>query len=155
MPELAGSVRQLTFAAFHCLLLAHMAPTPPWIIEGLAALRTDYGEVPPPWIVFPGEHPYSICWRMGGGESHLLLWQHWWESQSWLVAQRLAYFRQWPPPPRWLVWVATAVWDLDLEVDEDEEQTAYAPYFTELERQGLGTWVDYEQDIDDPKWLEE
>lgn len=129
-----------------------MEPTPTWITEGLTRLQADYGTVPPPWVVYPGEHPYSICWRMGGGESHMLLWDHWWQAQQWDAPQCLSYFHHWPSPPAWLAWIAAAVWNLE---PWDEDDFDYAPYFTQLEQAGLGTQAAYEQDLDDPKWLED
>ncbi|MGI4871567.1 MAG: hypothetical protein ACRYFX_10360 [Janthinobacterium lividum] len=107
--------------------------------EYLANMLAEYGDVPPPMrqqMLYPTAHRYSICWRMGGGETHLMAWWPWWQQQGWDVAQRLAYFQKWPPPPMWLTWVADAVWDLDVDLDENEEQAAYAPYFAELERRG-------------------
>jgi hypothetical protein len=40
-------------------------------IDGL--IMAKHGNVPPPSVMFD-EHPYSIGWRMGSGESHQLLW---------------------------------------------------------------------------------
>jgi hypothetical protein len=39
------------------------------------------GEVPPPWAEFPDTHPFDICWRMGGGEWHVMVWGHWWHAR--------------------------------------------------------------------------
>lgn len=36
--------------------------------------------VEPPWIAFPGVHPYEIHWRMGAGESHLMRFGAWWDG---------------------------------------------------------------------------
>jgi hypothetical protein len=44
-----------------------------FVREEVKRLTTRYGTVPPPRVVFD-KHPYSICWRMGSGESHLHLW---------------------------------------------------------------------------------
>ena len=45
----------------------------PWMQKAKDNLVSKYGTVPPPWVLY-NEHPYSICWRMGGGESHMMLW---------------------------------------------------------------------------------
>ena len=49
--------------------------------DEIDALVAEHGTVPPPWVVFD-EHPYTMRWRMGDGESHKLLWYAWWEQQA-------------------------------------------------------------------------
>jgi hypothetical protein len=71
----------------------------PWMKEKIGSLVAEYGTVPPPWVVYDA-HPYSICWRMDGGESHRRLWWEWWPRQGFTEDQKIAYFRRWPPPPR-------------------------------------------------------
>src|SRR5512133_570637 len=85
-----------------------------WIEKRIIELAEEYGSVPPPWFIFPDTHPYDIGWRMGGGESHLMVFNNWWEQEkkNWDEAQRVEYFRRWPPPPRWLKWMIDAIWDL-------------------------------------------
>lgn len=38
---------------------------------------SEYGEVPPPWVVFENSHSCSILWRMGDGEDFLDIYRHW------------------------------------------------------------------------------
>jgi len=121
----------------------------PWMLRKIDSLVTEHGTVPPPWVIFD-EHPYSICWRMGGGESYLLLWWEWWRRQRLTEDQRIAYFRRWPPPHCWLVFLIGAVWD----VDTFEEEANLAPYFERTATLGFGNQKDYERDLHDPKWLE-
>ncbi|WP_370678773.1 hypothetical protein [Comamonas sp. GB3 AK4-5] len=52
-----------------------------WMHEHIEQLTATHGSVPPPWAVF-NVHPYSIGWRMGAGESHLMLWSAWWPQQA-------------------------------------------------------------------------
>jgi len=68
----------------------------PWMRPAVDALVAEHGIVPPPWVVY-FEHPSRLCWRMGGGEGHLLLWWAWWEEQAFTEAQKVAYFHRWPP----------------------------------------------------------
>ncbi len=75
-----------------------------WMRERIDALTAEHGTVPPPWMVYD-EHPYSICWRMSGGESHKMLWWAWWEQQGFTEEQKVAYFHQWPPPHCWLAFL--------------------------------------------------
>jgi hypothetical protein len=121
----------------------------PWMQREIESLVAEHGDVPPGWVMYD-EHPYSIWWRMGGGESHQLVWWNWWRSQGFTEDQRIAYFRRWPPPHRWLFFLIEAVWDVDTwEGDAD-----LTPYFERTAALGFGSEHDYERDIDDPKWLE-
>jgi hypothetical protein len=52
-----------------------------WMQDEIAALTARHGTVPPPWAVYR-EHPSNMCWRMGGGESHMMLWSEWWPQQN-------------------------------------------------------------------------
>jgi len=112
------------------------------------ALVAEYGTVPPPWVVYD-EHPYSLCWRMGGGEGHKILWWTWWEEQRFPEEQKIAYFRRWPPPHCWLAFLIQAVWD----VDTFEEKDNLGPYFERTTALGFGSQQDYKYDLADPKWL--
>jgi hypothetical protein len=120
----------------------------PWMQEYADKLTTQYGTLPPPWVVY-NEHPYSICWRMGGGESHLMLWWEWWPRQELTEEQKIAYFRPWPPPPCWLEFLIEAIWIVNASEEED-----LSPYFERTAALGFGTQEDFERDLDDPKWLE-
>jgi hypothetical protein len=118
----------------------------------VASYVEHYAAVPPPWVVFPSTHPYDICWRMGAGEGYLDVFRRWWGSQNLDEEQRIRYFREWPPPPRWLEWVIGAIWEVE-PVDGDED-ARYAPYFDRLEALGFGTRAAYEKDLNDPRWLD-
>jgi hypothetical protein len=118
--------------------------------EEVKRLTAEYGTVPPPWVVFD-EHPYSICWRMGGGESHQQLWWEWWQRQRLTEEQKVAYFRRWPPPHCWLAVLIEALWG----VDTFDEQANLAPYFERTSALGFGSQEDHERDLEDPKWLEQ
>ncbi len=115
--------------------------------EQIDRLVAEYGTVPPPWVMY-NEHPYSICWRMGGGESHIMVWWEWWPQQKFTDDQKIEYFRRWPPPPCWLDFLIAAIWDVDTS---EEELT---PYFKRTSELGFGDQHDYQRDLDDPKWLE-
>lgn len=68
----------------------------------------------PPWRRYPDIPRYSIGWRMGGGESYLMVFWHWYERLS--RDEKLAYFREHAPIPiEWVDWVG-----MQLEEDEDE-----------------------------------
>jgi hypothetical protein len=97
-------------------------------------------------------HPYSICWRMGAGEEHIMAWGQWWHSQNFDEEQRIAYFRNWKPPARWLDWMIDAIWEI--RPQESGDDFDYSPYFSRIEKLGFGSKEDYEKDLEDPKWLE-
>lgn len=123
----------------------------PWIVLEIERLTASHGTVPPPWIVAPDEHPYSAYWRMGSGESHIMVWGAWWATQGMDAAARISYFRQFPPQPRWLEWMVDAIWDVPYSEDDDGETFDRAPFFAEAEALGFGSRQDYERDLDDPR----
>ena len=63
---------------------------------------------------------------------------------------KIAYFRRWPPPYCWLIFLIGAVWD----VDTSEEEANLPPHFERTAALGFGSQQDHERDLDDPKWLE-
>lgn len=121
-----------------------------WMAAEIVKLEVKYGTVPPPWVVY-NEHPYSICWRMGSGEPHIMLWWEWWSRQNFIEDRKLEYFRQYPPPHCWLLFLIEALWDVDVITEEDN----LSPYFSRTSELEFGNEEDYEKDLEDPKWLEE
>lgn len=109
----------------------------------------EYGEVPPPWIYAPNTHPYSIGWRMGGGETFVMVFGEWFDTNFSNESDRITYFKRYPPPPRWMAWMADSIWDLE----PWEEPFDYAPYFQKLVELGFDGVQDYEKDLEDEKWL--
>lgn len=131
-----------------------------WVQSEIVRLTAAHGAVPPPWVAFPDTHPYDICWRMGNGEAYLDVVHTWLDqqraTQRFDEAARIAYFRRWPPPPRWLCWMIDVIWDVEHQDDEEDGgEAACSPYFARAEALGFGTRADYQKDMDDPKWLEE
>jgi hypothetical protein len=120
-----------------------------WMQEEIDALMAHYGVIPPPWVVY-AEHPVSMCWRMGGGETHMMVWSAWWPLQRFTEAQKIDYFRRWPPPHCWLAFMIKAIWP----VDQLADTAALAPYFERTQALGFGGLQDYTSDLEDPKWLE-
>ncbi|KAF5721570.1 hypothetical protein FGLOB1_221 [Fusarium globosum] len=112
-------------------------------------LVEQHGAVPPPWFMFPNEHPYSIGWRMGAGESYIMIYWTWWGQQRKQIdeKQRIEYFRRWPPPPEWLICMIEAIWDLDPKDFEDDDD--YSPYFKRTETLGFGSEDDYKNAMRD------
>jgi len=82
-----------------------------------------HGVVLPPWTAYPDIERFSIGWRMGNGEWHLMVWWHWWERDRPDEASRIAYFRAWPPPVEWLDWAAIGIWP-DLDDDDTSDPDA-------------------------------
>ena len=122
-----------------------------WYKEALLKWEEEYGEVPPPWVFRPEGHPYSIGWRMGAGESFLMVFWQWWEQKSPTETEALAYFKKYNPPPRWLGWVCETIWELDAEIALDSD---YVQELKKLETYGFKGTKDYVSDLDDPKWLD-
>ncbi|KXX66906.1 hypothetical protein [Flammeovirga sp. SJP92] len=116
-----------------------------WYLESSKALIDQYGDVPPPWVYGPNYHPYSIGWRMGGGESHLMILWEWLSQQNFSFDDRLKYLQKYPNPPRWLQWIVEFLWDIDTMDFEDED---YAPYFKKLEELGFENVENFEKDFE-------
>jgi hypothetical protein len=111
--------------------------------ELIALEVTHHGVVRPPWDLLPMTHPISIAWRMGAGESHIMMFASWWRDSALTEAERIAYFKKWKPPARWLAWMIDVIWDLqpwDHTESEDEWPAFYQPYVVKLEGAGFATW---------------
>lgn len=113
-----------------------------WITLEINKLTAKYGTVPPPWILFD-EHPYSICWRMGGGESYLEVWSEWWATQKFNEDQKIEYFRSFELPHCWLGFLIEAIWEVDV-FDKEKDLT---PFFDKTKELGFGSRDDYEQEM--------
>lgn len=122
------------------------------ILKEIERLVGQYGQVPPPWVVLHDTHPYDIGWRMGSGEFHTQVFDFWWKNLNFDESQRIEYFRNWPPPPRWLAWMIDVIWDLC--PDECPEELEYSAYFERIEYLGFGTQSQYQADLEDPRWFE-
>ncbi|KER73583.1 hypothetical protein HR51_00410 [Burkholderia cepacia] len=121
-----------------------------WYRQSVADYLAQYGAVPPPWIIAADSHPYSMRWRMGGGETFMMVFQEWWEQHAWHERERVTYFLKWPPPPRWIPWMADVIWDL--EPWEEDGEFDYTRYYAQLEQLGFGGTADVEADMEDSRW---
>jgi hypothetical protein len=107
--------------------------------------------VRPPWVVHPGTDPFEICWRMGGGEWHLMVWWDWWNSGERTEKARIDYFRAQLPPAPWQAWAATAVWpEMEAQNAEEEERwlEAQGAAAARLAEAGVGSYPDWREWID-------
>jgi hypothetical protein len=94
-----------------------MASSPNEILGEILAdeIRT-HGSVRPPWVAFPGVHPFDIAWRMGAGETHVMLWRAWAAGRT--VSETTAVIARYGAVPAdWSWWAADA---LDCIVDADD-----------------------------------
>lgn len=53
----------------------------------------------PPWLAYPGVHPFSLHWRMGGGEDYIMKFGEWLNGLS--AAARREYMAYFAPEPPW------------------------------------------------------
>ena len=116
-----------------------------WYIEGVQAYLAKYGEVPPPWIFAPEYHPYSIGWRMGSGESHMMYLDEWMSQQKMSFAEKVNYLHRYPAPPRWYQWLVHFLWD-DLPYDMEDQD--YLKYFEKLNELGFKLADQFQEDFD-------
>ena len=116
-----------------------------WYLKARDEYLEKYGDVPPPWVYAPNTHPYSLGWRMGGGESHLMVLGEWLEEKELDFNERLEYLQKYPPSPRWYQWVVHFLWDI---VDTDFPESAYGPYFEKLKGLGFENVSGFSEDFD-------
>jgi len=83
----------------------------------------------------------SIGWRMGSGESWLMMWWAWLEQQPEDRSFRLAYLKRHPPAPRTWLRAALNVVDPARAADDDDDDDDEGPpdpaRLRELEQHGL------------------
>lgn len=119
-----------------------------WYIKYSSKFIAEYGDVPPPWIYSPDSHPYSLEWRMGGGESHIMVLGEWLDQQNFDEAAKITYAKKYAPPPRWLEWVVHFIW-----LPHDDYDVDYAPYLEKLKMLGFEGTDRFEEDMNDDQWL--
>jgi len=113
----------------------------PWQVREAFGYISKYGTVPPPWVIFPDFHPQNVFWRGGTGKRFLMTWEAFWARQDLNQQQRLTYFRQFPPPAKWLGWVVDAVWSPP--VSGQELEPLQVSYSQQLQALGFESWADY------------
>jgi hypothetical protein len=114
------------------------------LAQHVAQELKEHGFVRPPWQ-YMDEHPYSLGWRMGGGEWHLMMFWDWWESLELDESSRIAWVRRWKPTPCWYPWSARLIWP-ELLDDVDDDTTVVE----KLSTLGIGSvqeWQDAEQKV--------
>lgn len=114
-----------------------------WYLEEKTKYLKKYGDIPPPWIYYPNVHPVSIGWRMGGGESHLMLLREWFDEQNFNFEERLAYLKKYPAPARWYEWIVEFLYDIDYP---DNKEIEYSTYFEKLKELGFENVDEFERD---------
>jgi len=121
-----------------------------WYIKAVEKYTAEYGDVPPHWKIFPNTHPYSIGWRMGAGETFAMVFTNWFEDTFKEEEEKIRFFFKYSPPPRWLVIMASYVWDIELELKDDLTKSNY---LNKLEEIGFSGTKEYFKDLEDPKWV--
>lgn len=76
-----------------------------WYLKSSKKLIEKYGDIPPPWVYASNFHPLSMGWRMGGGETHMMILHEWLEQKNLSFGERISYLKKYPFPPRWCEWV--------------------------------------------------
>ena len=116
-----------------------------WYIKLRDEQIERYGDVAPPWVCYPNSHPYSIGWRMGSGETHIMVLNEWFDEKKFNYEERLSYLKKYPAPPRWYMWIV----DFLLEIDTTEfEEKDYFPYFEKLKALGFKNTDNFMEDLE-------
>jgi hypothetical protein len=88
--------------------------------KSIAAELSQHGTLLPPWLKYPDVHRYSIFWRMGVGESYIIMFRAWAKGRS--REAWIAYLQPYVPLPLpWVDWAAALV---DPDGDDDPERGA-------------------------------
>ena len=120
-----------------------------WYLREQKKYLSKYGEIPPHWIIFPDSHPYSIQWRMGGGETFVMVFTTWFEDNFKTESDKVAFFLKYPPPPRWMEVMASYIWEEIPEVEFEKGE-----YLSKLKALGFYGTAQFRSDLENPKWLE-
>jgi hypothetical protein len=122
-----------------------------WYLKQKNQYIFEYGEIPPHWIIFPDTHPYSMLWRMGSGETFVMVFSNWFEDNFQDEISKIEFFLKYPAPPRWLEVMATYIWDIEIDIEEGFEQSIF---LEKLKKLGFSGTDEYIKDLEDPKWLD-
>lgn len=125
--------------------------TSEWYLSSKKKQFEEYGSVVPPWIVSTNSHPASMEWRMGDGETRIMVFAIWWNQQNYTEEQALSYFKKFVPPPRWMMWMADVLWKINMYIPEEFEGSIFYNKLLVLGFEGV---TNFQKDFDDPKWLE-
>ena len=124
-----------------------------------AAVAEQGGELEPPWSRFPWISRYSIGWRMGSGESYMMLWSDFVDERFETAEEALEYLRRHPPAPRtWADWIAHWLGQLERDRSEADELDEVAAQLTAGDDDGedeLFNADDYEDVDEDDDDLDE
>ncbi|MHA7059055.1 AraC family transcriptional regulator [Aquimarina sp. M1] len=115
-----------------------------WYIETSKALVKKYGDVLPQWIYASNSHPYSTGWRMGGGETHIMILNEWLDQEALSFNGCIAYLKKYPSPARWYSWIIQFLWNVD---SHEFEASDYIPYFKKFQRLGFDNAADFTKDF--------
>ncbi len=122
-----------------------------WYLIEKKRYITEYGEIPPHWIIFPNSHPYSMMWRMGAGETFSMVFSNWFKDHFENEIDKINFFLKYPAPPRWLEIMATYIWEIDLN---SEQEFTESTFLKKLKYLGFLGTDEYLRDLEDPKWLD-
>ena len=87
------------------------------IETAIASEVAAHGAVRLPWVAFPGVDPFSIAWRMGAGEGHIMMLGR--VPPSLTNEQRLAQvIASGPVPADWAWWAAEWIGELEGETED-------------------------------------
>lgn len=105
-----------------------------WLDEAIAEEVRKHGTLLPPWLRYPDIHPYDLFWRMGAGESYVMMFGRWSERRS--RDEWIAYLRAHAPiPSAWVEWAAAC-----LDPDAEDEPTARLALLAEAALVDLDAW---------------
>lgn len=95
----------------------------------------------PPWIKHPEIQRYSIGWRMGYGEKHIVEWDNWANEIS--KNNLLEYFKKFSPIPiEWLDWVVNRLGYLTFADNPKDNIYSGVKW---LEQQELANFAEFEK----------
>jgi hypothetical protein len=116
-----------------------------WYIQLRDEQLEKFGDVSPPWICCSNYHPYSMGWRMGTGETHIMVLNEWLDEKKFNFDERLNYLKKYPAPPRWYAWIISFLLEIDTIEFEEED---YFPYLEKLKALGFKKTDEFIEDLE-------
>jgi hypothetical protein len=110
------------FGQTHGIVVKHVMSHDDYYHQHLAEHLDARGDLAPPWEEFPHYERYTICWRMGSGESWLGFVSVFLEQLSEDFDTRLAYLRRHAKAPyTWSNWAYGVLYPETSDEDEKED----------------------------------
>ena len=111
-------------------------------------------DMAPMWEARPDLHPYSIGWRMGGGEDYAIDFHDWWKNTyaDAPFEDRLAYLRRHPFRPAWTRHALLLLWGESIVAYRSGDGHDFTALFEQSQDLGFPSEAETEVDLNPDLW---